>query len=316
MSRERDRFLAGVAHDLRQPLTVIDLAARLLVRHSLEPRSRELVARILEGVQQLGDLTAELLEVGDAGSLSREPVNLQTLVEGVIRGYPGRELSLAIDPDVVGHWDRRRILRIVQNLFENAFAHSQPRDQVTVSGAREGGRVTLRIENPCREVREERLAQLFQSFPRSDQRGRAGLGLYIARELARAHGGDVRVSLQDGVMAFLLRLPIAEAEGHDVLERPRRHPRGQLHSQLDVMAGGHSFRVQGRDLSQRGLAFFTQVPLAVSDRIHLAVNSPAASFSVLGTVRHIEEKRGDAVVGVEFPSELSAAELELLKKSS
>jgi signal transduction histidine kinase len=72
MSRQRDPLLASVAHDLRQPITVIDLAAHMLERMALDESARELLDKILEATRRLTALTAQLTEVGDGAPPSRE----------------------------------------------------------------------------------------------------------------------------------------------------------------------------------------------------------------------------------------------------
>jgi hypothetical protein len=318
MSRERDRFLAGVAHDLRQPISLIDMAARLLSEAQLDEDAQGLVERILSATAQLRELTSELLDLGAAGALElgRERMDLEPLVSNVSRNLlltnPGRTIAIEFETGLAGHWDRRRITRIVQNLLENALSHSA--GEVRIVCSRHGEWASLRVENPTAEIDEARLSQLFQPFARGDLRGRAGLGLYIARELARAHGGDVTAAWSDGIIAFDLRLPEALSEHVGVYDHPRRHQRAALETRLEVIAGERTFWVTGRDISRRGIGFITDAPLSVSERIQVAVYSEAASFSVLGTVRHVQRMQSEAVVGVEFATDLSQAEIDVLKK--
>jgi hypothetical protein len=305
-----DRFLAALAHDLRQPLTVIDAVGQLLLRSPLDDNQRRLVERLCAASDRIAELSEELLEAGSA-ELALQPMDLQPLVVGLARDlllvHPGCTLHLNLQ-SVMGEWDRMRLQRVVQNLLENAVIHGQP--PVSVSLAREGGQARLVVENACDEIASTQLAELFEPFRRFGTGGRSGLGLHIARELARAHGGELTSAWSRGAISFTLTLPANDT----LFATPRRHPRATLDSELEVAAGARVFWAKGRDISQRGLGFIAHEELQVSEQIRLAVYSGSASFSVLGTVRHVNHGSGEVLVGVEFPADLSTAELDLLKR--
>jgi hypothetical protein len=308
-----DRFLAEVAHDLRQPLSVIEACTGLLLRVPLPARARQLVQQIQTAARRIADLGDELAMGG--GEISREAFDLALLVDAhcrdILMTHAGRTMEVDVR-QAIGRWDRRRVSRIVQNLLENALAHGEPDGLVLVSCGGSGGQAWLSVENRCPEIAPDHLAELFQPFHRGGLGGRAGLGLHIARELARAHGGELTASWSGGWIAFRLLLPAAVTE--PVYTTPRRHSRALLDSELEVAAGQRVFWVRGRDISRGGIAFVSDVELSVSEQIKLAVYSDGASFSVLGTVRHVEHAAGDVRVGVEFAGELSTAEVDILKK--
>jgi len=319
--RERDLFVATLAHDLRQPVSVINGAAYLLEhRDRRRPPAGEIVRRIGSSAAQLDELVNELLDVGSvrvAGeiALDRQPVDLGDLASNVTRGLQltdaGRVLLIELSDDLVGHWDERRLRRIVQNLVENALQHSPKNSHVTVSCRRDGAYAILSVENECAPLGDEEVEQLFEPFHRTAGRGHTGLGLYIARALARAHGGDVRARWRDGAVEFVVTLPTAAPGPYSVA---RRHPRTPIETELKIGAGGRSFWAMGRDVSPRGLAFFCDVALEVDERVKVAVHFEQGSFSVLGTVRHTSRLGDRSLVGIEFPLDLSSAELALLRK--
>jgi Histidine kinase-, DNA gyrase B-, and HSP90-like ATPase/PilZ domain/His Kinase A (phospho-acceptor) domain len=308
-----DRLLAEVAHDLRQPLSVIEACTGLLLRLPLPERAQKLVTQIQAAARRIADLGDELL-VG-AGEMSRQAFDLGEVVQGLCHDllvtHPGR--AIEVDSHLaLGRWDRRRVSRIVQNLLENALLHGESEGLVLVSCGSSSGQAWLSVENRSAEIKPAELSELFQPFHRGGAGGRAGLGLHIAREMARAHGGELTAAWSGGWIAFRLVLPTAETE--PIYTTPRRHMRARLDSELEVAIGERVFWAQGRDISQRGLAFVADVELQVSDRIKLAVYSDSGSFSVLGTVRHVRRAADDVLVGVEFAGDLSQAELEILKK--
>jgi signal transduction histidine kinase len=308
---DRDRFVAMLAHDLRQPLAVIEMSALVLKRLGLGEQAEQVIDRIIAAEAQLDELAAELLDMGSArfGGLRRESFEIEELIRTSCTmlqlTHPDRTIDLRLGEPMIGSWDRKRLRRILQNLVENALAHSD--GAVTVRSRKGNAEALMTVENECDEIDAESLAALFEPFRRGGQHGGVGLGLHIARELARAHGGEITSSWSAGVIAFTLTLPL---EVKVKYERMRRHPRTTLDSELEVAAGERKFWVKGRDISLRGLAFFSDEDIAVEQQIKVAVYSEAASFSLMGTVRH----HAGGVVGVEFPSELTQAEVDLLKR--
>jgi signal transduction histidine kinase len=309
---DRERFVAMLAHDLRQPLAVIEMSALFLKRLGCGEQAEQAIHRILAAEAQLDQLAAELLDMGTArfGILERERIDLEALIRECATQaqltHPDRTVVLALGEPISGHWDKKRLARILQNLVENALAHSD--GAVTVRSRKSAADALITVENEADQIDAEFLTALFEPFSRGGPHGRVGLGLFIARELARAHGGDITSSWGSGVIAFTISMPLAEPVPK--YDRPRRHPRISFESDLEVAAGERTFWVKGRDISLRGLAFFCDEALPVSQKIRLAVYSEAASFSLMGTVRHAQ--RG--VVGVEFPSDLSQAEVDLLRR--
>ena len=331
--RNRDRFIASVAHDLRQPISSIESALYLLEKREQPGAEHKLLARIKAAAAQLNDLSTEILDLGTARLggeivLKREYLNLIEVLDEVCSGFEVRHsdrvISIEIADAVTGHWDRNRLRRLLQNLVENALTHSPPTTAIRISCQGTGGDVVLSVENECPERPAAILEHLFEPFRRASERGRVGLGLYIARELARAHGGDVTVSWSAGMITFAVLLPIVVANRQSeslpnetpstLFSTQRRHRRLPLDSELEVGARDRFFRAQGRDVSLRGLAFWSDVDLKVDERIQVGVSTGATSFHVLGTVRHVNRETSRSLVGIEFPCDLSPAAIELLKK--
>lgn len=331
--RNRDRFIASVAHDLRQPISAIETTAYLLEKLEHPRAAHKMLARIQNAAAQLTDLSTEILDLGTARLggeivLEREHLNLVELLDEVCSSFQvrlsDRLISIESADAVTGHWDRKRLRRLAQNLVENALTHSPPMTAIRIRCRRIGGDVVLAVENECPERPAAILEHLFEPFRRASERGRVGLGLYIARELARAHGGGVTAAWTSGTITFTLSLPIvvanrqSESLPHEtpspLFSTQRRHRRLPLDSELEVGARDQVFRAQGRDVSPRGLAFWSDIDLKVDERIQVAVSTGATSFRVLGTVRHVNREAGRSLVGIEFPCELSPVDLELLKK--
>jgi hypothetical protein len=204
------------------------------------------------------------------------------------------------------------------------LTHSPLATSIRISCKRTGGDVVLTIANECPERPATILERLFEPFRRASEHGRAGLGLYIARQLARAHGGDVAASWNRGTITLTLSLPIVVANRQSeslaqetpstLFSTQRRHRRLPLDSELEIGVRDQVFRAQGRDVSLRGLAFWSDVDLIVDERVEVGVSTGPTSFRVLGTVRHVNRDTGRSLVGIEFPCDLSQADIELLRK--
>ncbi|HEX9101292.1 MAG TPA: ATP-binding protein [Polyangia bacterium] len=331
--RNRERYIASVAHDLRQPISLIQTASYLLEKHESSGAALELLRRINAAAAQLTDLSNEIVDFGTARLggeivLEREPTSLSEVVDEVCGsfsvGYADRLIALPSADALAGPWDRKRLRRLVQNLVENALTHSPPTTPVRVACRRSGAEAELAVENECPEPPAASLEQLFEPFRRASDRGRVGLGLYIARELARAHGGAVTASWSTGTIVFLLSLPTAtatlppEPRASDapppLFATQRRHRRLPLDRELEIAVRDELFRAQGRDVSLAGLAFWSSVELKVDERVEVGVSAGPTSFRVLGTVRHVNRVTDRSLVGIEFASELSPVEVELLKR--
>ena len=221
----RERFLGIVAHDLRNPLATIASAAGLLERLDGVPErgvrlSRSIAAtsrRMAKMISDLMDFTR--VRLGSGMPIEREPLDLRALVTGVIEdtalAYPGRRLRLEADAEARGSLDGDRMAQAVGNLLKNALDYGPEESAVTVTLEPEGRGVLLRVhnENLGAPIPPDRLSTLFDPFRQAGEgvakRQGLGLGLYIAREIVRAHGGTIDVSSGAAGTTFSLWLPLA-----------------------------------------------------------------------------------------------------------
>jgi signal transduction histidine kinase len=213
------RFVADAAHELRTPLAGVQAAAEAAVAPGLAAEDRDrLHLLLLRETHRAGRLVDDLLVLAriDAGiELRREPVDLlelaRTEVERVRLRAPRLDVRLTGDP-VTAPGDAPRLAQVLANLLDNACRHTAGRIEVRV---RAPGVVTVSddgtgVAPADRERIFERLVRLDEA--RSADDGGAGLGLAIARGIARAHGGDLGcVEPVDGRGAtFELRLPLSD----------------------------------------------------------------------------------------------------------
>lgn len=220
---ERDRaqeiFVGILGHDLRNPLGAIQMAAAQLSRPEvrLEASARRLVGRISNSTARIRRLIEDLLDVtrsriGGGLPMMPRPMDLREVVTDVVdefhEAYPDRDVQVESDGPLRGTWDPDRLAQVVSNLVANALEHGT--DPVVVSTAREDDAVVLEVRNRGRLFDDEMLhtfdvlASL--SAARHGRRG-LGLGLYIVREVVRAHGGQMSAESAGDDTTFRIRLP-------------------------------------------------------------------------------------------------------------
>ncbi len=223
----QQRLLGIVGHDIRGPLSAITLtAATLLEQGCLLPTQQRAVRRIVHSAGRMERLVALLLDVTRAQlgltlPLKREPVRLDVLAERVLdevqTSWPERALHLEVRGDVRGEWDPDRLMQVLGNLLSNALRYGAPDTPVRVRVWSAGEAVRLQVHNHGTPIPAEARARLFRPFCRGAQAERAskeglGLGLYIVREVVRAHGGLLSVeSTQEEGTTFSIHLPRLEA---------------------------------------------------------------------------------------------------------
>jgi PAS domain S-box-containing protein len=220
-SEFEQQLIAIVSHDLRNPLNAILLgASAVLARDDIDDRTGRSVGRIRSSAERAIRMIQDLLDftrarVGSGIPLSPRRVDLGALVRQVVEevevSHPDRQIRVRVSGPAEGEWDADRLAQVVSNLVVNAVTYSPPASAVTVTirGGRDA--VTLEVQNEGDPIPPEAREQLFEPYRRGaagDRQGSLGLGLFIAREVVRAHQGtvEVRSSAEEGTR-FVVRLP-------------------------------------------------------------------------------------------------------------
>ena len=203
----REQMVAILAHDLKNPLSSVLALARLYARkEDLAAGVRRALSQIDEASQRMVELIDTLLDFSAArmgGSLSVARVDgdlhdvARAAVEELRSTAPAREIVLRADGDTRAAWDPARMTQVVSNLVGNALTHGAPTVPIVVELEGDDRRVLLRVANGGPPIAPELLPLLFEPFrrggdPTTRPRG-LGLGLYIAQEIVRAHGGAIGV---------------------------------------------------------------------------------------------------------------------------
>ncbi|HEY3352135.1 MAG TPA: HAMP domain-containing sensor histidine kinase [Polyangia bacterium] len=225
---ERFGFLAGVAHDLRNPLTPMKLAVQGLTRAAALPaetRVREVLAVVERQIGALDRMTSDLLDAAqiEAGELQLRLAEcdvgllLREIVELYEKAEPRCTLSVHAPAGPVPlRCDATRIAQVLHNLLSNALKYSPAGCRVGVALTRAVDEVVIAVTDEGGGIAPEEREAIFLAFrrlPAARRRaGGNGLGLAIARRIALAHGGALEVDSTPGVgSTFSLRLPVAGA---------------------------------------------------------------------------------------------------------
>jgi signal transduction histidine kinase len=218
----REQFIAVLGHDLRNPLFAVNFGAERLLRKHSNPATDPLVRHILASGQRASQLVEDVLDfargrMGSGIALHlNDCVDLQEALQQVVAEmqcvHPQRLIHADIG-DLSGvYGDRERLMQLLSNLVANAVHHGNQNSPVYVTAQIERDHLFLTVKN-AGQISEQALPRLFQPFSRpvsgTPQAG-LGLGLYIVKQIADAHGGELHVTThaQYGTQfSFSLPLP-------------------------------------------------------------------------------------------------------------
>ncbi|HSO93161.1 MAG TPA: HAMP domain-containing sensor histidine kinase [Candidatus Dormibacteraeota bacterium] len=226
----RDMFLAILGHDLRGPLSGINLSNALLGRPDLPETTRQAaVTRIKRASLEMSRLITDLLEytrsrLGAGIPIERSACDLglicEEALESIRTSHPEQIFKFQAGGDLTLEADAARLQQVLSNLLENAVQHGDPQAAVSLQAEGEEEAVLVNVCNSGRPIAPGALASIFEPLiqgpaggsPESDERSKTslGLGLFIVREIVRGHDGTVTVqSAAETGTVFTIRLPRA-----------------------------------------------------------------------------------------------------------
>jgi signal transduction histidine kinase len=225
-------MVSTVSHELKTPLTSIQMAVHLLLEEVVGPLTTKQVELLLAARQDSDRLLAmvnDLLDLTriEQGSfrLDRRTIDSAELVREAAERFEARARDSGIDLEVsLGSGlhpvlvDRERVGHVFDNLIGNALRHTERGGTVRLSAEADGGSVRFAVADTGEGIEPEHLPRIFEKFyrvPGARSRGGVGLGLAITREIVAAHGGQIDVASRPGAgTTFTFRLPVApEANG-------------------------------------------------------------------------------------------------------
>ena len=216
----REQMMGVLGHDLRNPLSAVrGLSGVLLMQDELPPKVREAMQRIDLSSRRMSEMIETLLDFTQSrfhGSLpvERRPMDLvevtRNVVEELRASHGGREIRLEAPEALHGAWDAARMAQVVSNLVGNALTHGAAETPVELSLSNGGRDAVLQVSNRGTPIPRELLGRLFEPFRRGEANGNGarslGLGLYIVREIVKAHGGSIRVDSDRDATVFSVHL--------------------------------------------------------------------------------------------------------------
>ena len=218
------RFSSEASHHLKTPISVLRAGIEeILTDPATPPKQQNRADALLHQIHQLTTIAEDLLLLAraDAGrlDLERTKFDLTEVLAGVCDDARvlGEHHGLTIETDIAPRLslvgDRSSVSLIVQNLVENAVKYNIPGGRVCIGAHADNGEVEVVIRNNAEAIPPDRLSHIFERFYRARPDGRnpgPGLGLSVASELTRAHGGSLELIRSDATWTeFKLSLPVA-----------------------------------------------------------------------------------------------------------
>ncbi|MBI5276262.1 MAG: sensor histidine kinase [Burkholderiales bacterium] len=222
--KSTDLFIGVLGHDIRNPLGTIVMSAQILARSTQTPQ--KVVQTIINSAVRINGLIEQVVDftraqASGAMAIHRVPGDLQEQLLKIVHETqarnPTRVVELRRTGDFLGSWDEGRMGQLLSNLLGNAIRYGDPARAVTVEMWSEAAEVAFSVHNFGPAIREGDLSRIFEPLSRGTgvetaearlEPAGLGLGLYICREIVRAHAGSLTVQSSDeSGTTFTVRLP-------------------------------------------------------------------------------------------------------------
>jgi phosphoserine phosphatase RsbU/P len=201
-----EQMVGIVSHDLRNPLSSIAMGTVLLARGDLTDSQHRTLSRISRSTERANRLIADLLDftqarLGKGLTVSLKSIDLHEAISDTVEElalvYPARSLKHLRLGEGACMADPNRLAQLVGNLVSNAVTYGKPQTPVTVTSAIEPNAFSIAVHNQGEAIPQQTQADIFQPMTRGANATNAdrsvGLGLFIVREISRAHGGSAHV---------------------------------------------------------------------------------------------------------------------------
>ena len=220
-SELREQFIAVLGHDLRNPLASIAAGTKMLAREGSKAATGEILGLMQKSVARMSALIDNVLDfargrLGSGITLKRAPQSLQPVLNQVIAEFrtssPERKIATNFDLPQAVNCDGGRIAQLFSNLLGNSVTHGTAARPIQVQARTHDGAFELSVANSGQPIPAEAMDRLFQPFYRvsaQEAHQGLGLGLYIASEIARAHGGSIDVTSSPQETRFTFRMPLS-----------------------------------------------------------------------------------------------------------
>jgi signal transduction histidine kinase len=226
LDKSRQLFLGVLGHDLRNPLNAMMMnafAIRLKVANTTREYQR--ACAIEASGNRMDRLLSDLLDLARTRLGGTLPLNprlvdisrlIKELVSEQIAIHPSAQILYEAQGAIEGHWDEGRISQLLENIISNAVKHGDNSKPITITATTKGDHARIAVENEGEAIPETKQKSIFDPLTAATQRSKdstsqagIGLGLYICRLIAEAHGGDISVVSKPGrtTTCFIVSLP-------------------------------------------------------------------------------------------------------------
>ncbi|HXL09699.1 MAG TPA: HAMP domain-containing sensor histidine kinase, partial [Candidatus Bathyarchaeia archaeon] len=223
VDQARNLLLGMLGHDMRSPLNTILMTAQYLAALNAGASVSEAASRLIRSGASMKALLDDLIDFnrtkfGLGINVAMTDLDLAALfsdeLEQLRGAHPSRQIELEIVGDTRGVWDGIRLQQLLRNLVVNAIVHGAADTPIHVVLTGDEADVTIEVKNSGPTIEKAILDQIFDPLKRGVVQGNGddsgiglGLGLYIVREVARAHEGEVTVRSDNRETVFAVRLP-------------------------------------------------------------------------------------------------------------
>ncbi|MGA1834603.1 GAF domain-containing protein [Rhizobium wenxiniae] len=222
LSELREQFIAVLGHDLRNPLAAVDAGTSRILKEGWTDRSpvilklmKASISRMSALVDNVMDLARTRLGGGVVLDLSSADLatTLQHVVDELRSTHSEREIKASFTFAGQATVDHSRLAQMVSNLLANAITHGAEDKPICIDGRIADGELELSVINGGLPIPPEQIEKLFLPFKRGEAKPGVeglGLGLYIASQIAAAHGGKIHVTSDDEETRFSFRMTLSE----------------------------------------------------------------------------------------------------------
>jgi signal transduction histidine kinase len=225
LGHSKDMLLGILGHDLRNPLSAIEMSAGLLLSEGdMNDEQTFLVTQIDISAQRMNQMIMDLLDVtrinlGTGLPVTKAPMDIgsvgKQIAEEIQAAHPDRAISFEVTGNLKGEWDSVRIAQLFSNLIGNAVQHGFKETPITVTVTGQPDEIIISVHNEGVPIPQANMETIFDSFTHVVKKGDGqkkstslGLGLYIAKEIVDAHGGIIyATSFEKEGTVFTVRLP-------------------------------------------------------------------------------------------------------------
>jgi len=219
----REQFIAVLGHDLRNPIAAIDAGTSRLIKEGWTERSPVILKLMKTSLSRMSGLVENVMDLARARmggglvlskSLDDVAVTIQNVVDEVVVANPARQIVASIDIANAVAVDHLRIAQMVSNLVANAVTHGAQDQPIEIRAQLVDDELEISVTNGGEPIEVSQIDKLFLPFRRGEGKSGAqglGLGLYIAAQIARAHGGRIDVRSDPTETCFVFRMPISAA---------------------------------------------------------------------------------------------------------